>query len=142
MENPNELTKLARHSNRYVRAAVASNRYTPFQVLDELSCDSDIGVRASVAGNTTTRILTLATLGMKTSVCDPYMWPIFLCLAGNSAMTRGKILERIYLRKEWAECLQLVNNPSTSAVLLKKLSKETDPDWEIITWLAQKRLAK
>lgn len=142
MENPDELASVAKHTDPYVRAAVASNRHTPLHVLDELSRDSDSRVRSCVAGNTVTRLLTLVVLGMRTPVDDELMWPIFLPLAGNPTMTHREIFQRIYARKQWAECLRLVNHPSVPDDLLEKLANETNPDWEIIKQLAKERLRK
>jgi hypothetical protein len=45
------LTCLARHTRTGVRGAVAANHATPSEIIEELACDLDDDVRASVAAH-------------------------------------------------------------------------------------------
>jgi len=141
MEDSVKLGSISQHPDVYIRAAVASNKRTPNNILKVLARDPSIGIRASVAGNRATSQDTLSYLGKVTDVQDNKNWPIFLCLAGNQN-TPKRILKSIYtVRKNWAECLALVNNCSTPKSVIKALSKEADPNWREIRIIALKRIA-
>lgn len=47
LSNPTVLTKLSKHKNRSIRRAVASNPYTPEQILEKLSQEFPEVVRAN-----------------------------------------------------------------------------------------------
>lgn len=91
-ENPEDLTKLARHSKLTIRELVASNPYTPTKVLDELSMDVDYHVRSTVAKNPNTSVETL----VKLSETETRSIQVLFSLARNKN-TPAPILEKIYI---------------------------------------------
>lgn len=69
-EDSEELARLSKHTDHFVRVAVASNVHTSSSVLKILAHDPATGVRAGVAGNKNTSSSVLSDMGLKTDIED------------------------------------------------------------------------
>lgn len=98
---------LATHEDRFVRAAVASNRKTPGATLDLLAEDTDAAVRGCVAGNPSTREGSLRRLYLERGA-----WPIVAGIATNPLLPSDLIEAICATSESWGELILVANNPA------------------------------
>lgn len=108
------LAMWATYEDRFVRAAVASNRKTPRATLDFLAEDADSAVRGCVAGNPSTREQTLRHLYLERGA-----WPIMAGIASNPLLPNDLIEAICATSGSWGELILIANNPAALPFLEK-----------------------